>query len=193
MIGVILCGGKSSRMGDDKGLMLSGKKTWAQLAKEKLSELNINTVLSVNQNQFNGYQSIFSEQELVADNPELNIGGPLLGVLSVHSHFPNEDLLLLACDLPKMNAIVLKELMSHFVQKENEEAIVFKMKDHIEPLCGIYTKQGLAKIIALHSTNNLAKQSMKSALERLNTLYMTPKENWGNYFKNYNSPEDLNL
>jgi molybdenum cofactor guanylyltransferase len=185
MIGVILCGGKSSRMGDDKGLMLSGEKTWAQLGKEKLSEINIQTVLSVNQNQFNDYQSIFSDQELITDNPGLNIGGPLLGLLSVHSHFPNEDLLLLACDLPKMNAIVLKELMIHYIQKQNEEAIVFKMAEQ--------TKQGLAKIIALHSANNLAKHSMKFVLERLNTLYLTPKENWWNYFKNYNSPEDLNL
>jgi molybdenum cofactor guanylyltransferase len=193
MIGVILCGGKSSRMGDDKGLMLSGEKTWAQLGKEKLSEINIQTVLSVNQNQFNDYQSIFSDQELITDNPGLNIGGPLLGLLSVHSHFPNEDLLLLACDLPKMNAIVLKELMIHYIQKQNEEAIVFKMAEQTEPLCGIYTKQGLAKIIALHSANNLAKHSMKFVLERLNTLYLTPKENWWNYFKNYNSPEDLNL
>jgi molybdenum cofactor guanylyltransferase len=193
MIGVILCGGKSSRMGDDKGLMPSEKKTWAQVAKEKLSELNIKTVVSINQDQFSDYHSIFSEQELVVDNPELNIGGPLLGVLSVHNRFPNEDLLLLACDLQKMNTIVLKELMSHYHQKENEEAIVFKIAEQIEPLCGIYTKHGLSKVIALLNTNNLAKHSMKSVLDRLNTLYLTPKRSWGGYFKNYNSLEDLIL
>ena len=50
MYGLILCGGKSSRMGTDKGLLKLEANTWAQTAVDKLSELSIPVKLSVNKN-----------------------------------------------------------------------------------------------------------------------------------------------
>src|SRR6202012_3284429 len=102
MLGVVLCGGQSSRMGQDKGLIATQTTNWAGLALEKLSSLNIPVVLSVNNRQKTSYQAIFSDKLLIADNPELSLKGPLAGILSIHLQYPTEDLFILACDLPYM-------------------------------------------------------------------------------------------
>jgi molybdenum cofactor guanylyltransferase len=193
MIGVILCGGKSSRMGDDKGLLITEQKPWAQLAKDKLSKLKVETVLSIRSSQFNQYVSFFSEHQLIIDNQELDIAGPLLGALSVHICFPNEDVFLLACDLIKMDEEVLTEVLSHYKQRGSEEAFVYKFGEQVEPLCGIYTATGLAKILALQRSHGLRRHSMKSALDQLHSVCLNAEKSWEAYFKNYNSPADLSL
>src|SRR6478736_4937710 len=98
MIGVVLCGGKSSRMGMDKGLLKERDKTWSQIAVEKLSSLPLHSVVSINSSQQGSYSVFFFNDQLIIDK-ELNAKGPLLGLLSVHSQFINEDMLILGCDL----------------------------------------------------------------------------------------------
>ena len=80
MLGVILCGGKSSRMGSDKGLLKLHAGTWAQNAIEKLMALQIPVVLSVNPNQYRDYSPIFTLEQLVKDDEGLDVHGPLCGV-----------------------------------------------------------------------------------------------------------------
>ncbi len=116
MIGVILCGGQSSRMGTDKGLLKLHANTWAQTAVDKLAELQLPVVISVNKNQYADYATIFSPQQLITDNDSLQIKGPLAGLLSVHLQHPAEDLLLLACDMPLMETSLLKELLTIYNQ-----------------------------------------------------------------------------
>src|SRR5687767_3060241 len=105
MIGLVLCGGQSTRMGTDKGLMISPKKiTWAQQCFSLLAKLDLHVVLSVNETQHNHYKRIFQWNELILDNPNLDVHGPLLGLLSVHAKYPTEDIFVLACDMVEMNS-----------------------------------------------------------------------------------------
>ena len=52
MIGVVLCGGQSTRMGSDKGLMKYKSFSFAELAISKLAEFIEQVVLSVNAAQY---------------------------------------------------------------------------------------------------------------------------------------------
>src|SRR5688572_17949633 len=104
MLGIILSGGQSSRMGQDKGLLKLEAKTWAQTAIDKLSILNFPVKISVNRSQFSQYAEVFSPADLIEDNETLSLKGPLLGVLSAHVHYPDEDLFILACDMPLMES-----------------------------------------------------------------------------------------
>ena len=69
MLGIILCGGQSSRMGSDKGLLKLEAKTWAQTAIDKMTVLNIPVKISVNNQQYSEYATARSGslQNLVAD------------------------------------------------------------------------------------------------------------------------------
>ena len=60
IIGLVLTGGKSSRMGEDKGLLLLEGNTWAEHQAEKLHIITTNVYLSVNRTQLKKYSSIFS-------------------------------------------------------------------------------------------------------------------------------------
>src|SRR6187402_3950217 len=112
MLGVVLCGGQSSRMGSDKGLLMLNDKTWTQKAIDTLNNFQIPIVISVNKNQHQDYSSIFPADILIPDDPSLHLHGPLCGLLSVHLKYSEEDLLILACDMPLIDAELVKQLLT---------------------------------------------------------------------------------
>jgi len=112
MLGVVLSGGQSSRMGTDKGLIRSESKTWAQIALDKLAAFQIPVVISVNAKQHVEYQAEFRVEQLLKDNEGLAIRGPLAGLLSVHRRFPKQDLFVLACDMLLMDKSMMEKLVT---------------------------------------------------------------------------------
>lgn len=95
--GVVLAGGKASRMGgQDKGLMLlNGKPLWQHVADRLLPQVS-RIVISANRNlpiyQASGLQVI---TDTLSDYP-----GPLAGILSVMQQTPDEWFLFCPCDTP---------------------------------------------------------------------------------------------
>ena len=87
MLGVVLCGGQSSRMGSDKGLLKLEANTWAQTAIDKIATLKIPVKISVNNGQHPAYAAVFPSTDLIIDDTTLSLKGPLLGVLSVIYNF----------------------------------------------------------------------------------------------------------
>lgn len=191
MLGVILCGGQSLRMGADKGLMNYDDKIWAQLAADKLSSIDISCVFSINTAQQQIYTTYFGQEKLVIDQPNLHIHGPLLGVLSAHLLDEEEDLFLLACDLILMDSRLLK-LLFHSMEDDSFDAFIFSKDGQQEPLCGIYKSQGLKKIMNIIRTTGLEKHSMKYILSKLHVYETVLDEKDYRYFTNFNSHSELN-
>lgn len=191
MIGIVLCGGQSSRMGSDKGLLKTQEDTWAKIAAGKIEALNIPVFLSVNHAQYNGYAGIFDAAQLIKDNELIDVKGPLKGVLSAHLQHPAQDLYILACDMPLMETVILQQLYGSF-QSDAAEAWVFSNDNALEPLCGIYTAGGLAKIMQLLRTQGLQKHSMKYVLEQLHTEAIPVLPDQKKYFLNVNAHAQLN-
>jgi molybdopterin-guanine dinucleotide biosynthesis protein A len=191
MIGLILCGGQSSRMGTDKGLITTATTNWAQVAAGKLAVLGLPCYLSVNEAQYAGYAMHFASSKLIRDNNAIAVHGPLQGVLSAHIEFPEEDLFILACDMPLMEVSVLQQLFDSS-KKHAAGAFVFTNDDIYEPLCGIYTASGLAHILQLLKDNQLAKHSMKYTLEHLSTCTIALSPEQKQSFRNFNAHADLN-
>jgi molybdenum cofactor guanylyltransferase len=192
MLGVILCGGQSSRMGSDKGLLKLEAKTWAQTAFDKLAGMNFPIVISVNEKQHKDYAAVFQSTELITDDPALSIHGPLSGVLSVHLKHPAEDLLILACDMPLMEPGLLKELLSYYQQHSSKDAFVYTNDNEPEPLCGIYKAPGLAHILALYQNKQLPKHSMKYMLDHINSFAIPLADDQKKFFRNFNAHAELN-
>ncbi len=204
MLGVILCGGESTRMGRDKGLIPGEGKTWAGLAAEKLAVTGIRVVLSVNDRQVARYTRLFSNErlirehftpdgmglDLISDDPALRLRGPLVGLLSVHKRYPSEDLFVLACDVPLMEPGLLKDLYLRKGQQNDAQAWLYTIDGEPEPLCAIYAAKGLARIIHLYEQQLLSRHSMKYALDQLTVDSLPVPEDKKNCFKNFNYPSD---
>ena len=192
MIGIILCGGRSARMGTDKGLLtLQAAITWAQAAAAKITSLQLPVVLSVNEQQLAGYSTIFPPEQLIKDNSAIDVKGPLLGLLSAQALFPAEDWLVLACDMPLMETSILTLLLDAY-KTQTAEAYIFSNDDVYEPLCGIYTAKGLSRISQLVQSHLLAKHSMKYMLEQLAVFTIPLAEDQKKYFRNFNAHAELN-
>jgi len=191
MTSIVLCGGQSTRMGADKGLLPSAKGTWAQTAIDKMIALPFSVALSVNTSQYRDYASIFPVIELITDSPGLPLAGPLLGLLTIHQQKPTEDLLILACDMPLIQSLHLQHLVDQYQRHHGFDAYVFTNDGAFEPLCGLYTAQGLSVLMNRLDHGGLKRFSMKYALEQLNTFSIPIPDNHKIYFKNLNSPGDL--
>jgi len=190
MIGVVLCGGQSTRMGADKGLLLQNDLTWVDSAVSKLSSLQIPVVVSINKMQENIYSRTISASKLIVDHDNISVKGPLLGILSVHQEFPDDDLLVLACDMIDMDMAVLHDL-GEFYKEGLYDAYVYTTNDKPEPLCAIYTSKGVKHILDLYHQKRLARFSLMYILECVATNYIPVSETSVKFFANYNSARDL--
>jgi molybdopterin-guanine dinucleotide biosynthesis protein A len=185
MLGIVFCGGKSSRMGKDKGLIPVMDKNWATIAAEKLGALNIPVRVSINPIQKDSYVSFFAEELLLLDDESSGIRGPLLGLLSCHVRYPAEDLFILACDLPLMEAKVLRRLYLTTRESPDYEAYVFTKDGEAEPLCAIYTSTGLKRVFK--ESNTLSKHSMKFVLSLLKVFKLEVAGDEQRSFQNFNT------
>ena len=178
-------------MGSDKGLLTFKNATWVQLAADKMLSLQLSVLISINAGQLESYSTIFSSHQLVIDDPLLLLKGPLCGILSTHIQFPNEDILVLACDMFMMETKMLKVLIDTQKDKPPADAFVFNNNGEPEPLCGLYTAKSLTYILGLYRTGQLPKHSMKYMLEHVNTAYLPLAEEQKKYFLNFNSQGEL--
>lgn len=186
LLGVVLCGGESKRMGSDKGLLLLNGKTWAEKIADKLKLLNLPVAISINKSQLEAYSKIFRGQDLVID--ELPMHGPLNGLLTVHQKFQQKDILLLACDLVEMDASTLIQLIEAY-EKNEAEYFAFEEKNFFQPLCAIYTSKALSSLFGKLKSGSLPNYSFQHILNNSKTLRLRPTSQKA--FNNYNSSEHL--
>ncbi len=188
LIGLVLCGGQSSRMKTDKGLIRNENATWAQIAFEKLQTDIKEVFVSINHSQSEEYLKIFREKQLIFDDQNVAVKGPLLGLLSTHLQFPDNDILVLACDIVNIKYGIIRTLVDNF---QDQPAICYSFNSQPEPLVGIYSATALKQIHKLYLDNSLRKYSMMHILEITNARLLPLTEKDFPQFKNYNSPEEI--
>ena len=182
LLGAVLCGGESKRMGSDKGLLLKDNKRWAVLIAEKLKETGLPVAISINETQQTLYRDLFSDVPLIVD--QLPISGPLNGLLSIHRNFPDKDILLMACDLIDMDTATVQTLIDSYLNNSSFEYFVFQQHGFTQPFCAIYTSKALKTIYSAFEDNHLTNYSLHNRFEMGNTMYIQTKNEAS--FKNYN-------
>jgi len=192
MIGVVLCGGQSFRMGADKGLLKNDTGVWARIAYDKLAALNIPVRVSVNESQYSSYADIFSAGELITDDTTFQVRGPLLGMISTHQRYPAETIFVLACDMLIMEVFILEQLRNVCQEQKDADACVYTSDGEPEPLCGIYKPESIESIIRMYESDKLSKHSMKFMLDHINTHKIPLGTDDKKFFRNFNSHAELN-
>lgn len=126
--GYILAGGKSSRMGEDKGLMLFNGKPVVQYVIDALSPVLNNVIIVSN----NPAYKMFG-LEVVAD--EIKEVGPAGGICAALQHSRSENNFIIGCDMP----FVTIEAIEALIKKSNGYQITLPLrKGQLEPLFGVY-------------------------------------------------------
>ncbi|MBO3697589.1 molybdenum cofactor guanylyltransferase [Roseivirga sp. E12] len=174
--GLILIGGRSSRMGSDKAFVTWKDMSLLEHSVEILSGITDQVYLSVNSDQ---HKVLSAEYECIEDRYE-NMG-PLGGILSA-LEFLQEDLIVMAVDMPQVGAQLLEELIipGKFVRAYQTD------DNKWEPLPSYWPKTSIRELKSHFSTNQL---SIKSFLD-LHGQGVSIQTDSGS-FKNLNRPSDL--
>ncbi len=168
--GVVLAGGKNNRF---------------PLLK---SHLKINGITLIERNLQLLY-SFCDEVFINTNNPELYYGyrtimcgdvlpsrGPMSGIHSALMNATNQNLFVIACDMPFLKEEVLGYICQrHFESLENEayDATIPVYNGNVQPLCGVYSKTLLA---SLERQIFERKNSMYLYLHEINTNFIPERE-----------------
>lgn len=179
--GLVLAGGRSSRMGRDKAALLHPDgRTLLRRCCDLLFEAGCESVaISLRHDQ--ELPAGLDDCEIVRD-PEGASLGPIAGIVSGMRLHPDADWLVLACDLPRLDVGTLSNLL---VSRRDEETFLSYQSEFDglpEPLCTLYTRNALPvleqaqaedfrcprKILILNECRLLAPVTAR-ALENANT------------------------
>lgn len=140
--GLVLAGGRSSRMGRDKAMLVHPDgRSLARRCCDLLREAGCESVVL----------SIRHDQEIPAGLDDLEIvrdpagasHGPMAGIVSGMRLHPESDWLVLACDLPRLDLRTLSHLVSSKDTGETFLAYRSEFDGLPEPLCTLYTAASL--------------------------------------------------
>jgi len=173
LMGVVLCGGESRRMGRDKGLLQTDGQPWVLRMGEKLATNQLPVVYSINKKQVAAYATWLPPGQYVVDS---DIGaGPLKGLLSVHRSYPDSDLLPVACDMQDLDADTIAGLISVW-RNGGADFYAYEVEGFLQPFCAIYGAEAL--------TRGEAASSLR-ALLHIGTLHRLQGPTAA--FRNYNT------
>lgn len=130
LYGLVLAGGRSSRMGRDKALIEYRGKPQVEAARALLAEVCARAFVSCRADQ--------------PDRPEPRIVdrydnlGPLAGIFSAFDSHPDKAWLVIACDLPFLDRATLDHLIANRNPAAPATAYRGRIDGKPEPLCAIY-------------------------------------------------------
>ncbi|MDO9185835.1 MAG: molybdenum cofactor guanylyltransferase [Bacteroidia bacterium] len=180
--GIILVGGKSSRMGSDKGIVkLNGKTFIEHILEAVLPNVNEVLIIANNDNYNNlGYKVI---------KDKIKDCGPLGGIYTGLMNSKTENNIVVSCDIPFINSDLVKYIIEN---TSNADITVPIYKGNIEPLCAVYTKRTSDQIYNLIMNKDLKIQNIfKYFITK--ELYITKIQQFytDKLFVNINTPEEL--
>jgi molybdopterin-guanine dinucleotide biosynthesis protein A len=188
--GIILAGGKSTRMGVNKSFLKIGEQTIV----ERIADL---------------MKSVFADVIIISNTPDdykfLNLPvyedvykgkGPIGGIHSGLKNSNAEKNLFISCDVPLMN----KGTIEYLANYETDKPIrVFRTKGFIQPLPGMYDRRLLDTLEQILSGENAEGKDRRNKLltfiESGDAEIINPEGAIGyteNTFLNINTQEDYN-
>jgi molybdopterin-guanine dinucleotide biosynthesis protein A len=179
LFGLVLAGGKSRRMGRDKALLDHNGQSQLAFAVHLLDEHVDQVFVSTRAEQRDE-----SERRQFAQIIDHYEGiGPVAGILSAMDEHPHADWLVVACDLPNIDASTIRELLQHRTCEHPFVAFASSHDGLPEPLCALYldgseallrkfVEDGLhcPRKMLIRSSTLLLKQPDPRALDNVNTV-----------------------
>jgi len=181
--GVILAGGKSSRMNFDKGLIKLNGKVLVQYSIETLQAVFEQVVINTNQPEYAQF-GLEIWEDTIKDI------GPLGGIYTSLQRSHNDYCFVLACDMPFVDSAIVQKIIS---ESNGFDIVIPYTTDGYEPLCALYSKNILPIVQKMISETNYKMQNL---IHNVNTKTIDFTDFISSYrknpFHNINTQKELN-
>ncbi|MBM35923.1 MAG: hypothetical protein CL460_01965 [Acidimicrobiaceae bacterium] len=123
--GAILCGGESSRMGQDKATLVLSGRTMTKWVADAMTQAGVDNIVTLGGEPHSDLTSLPDRRPG---------GGPLSALIGAIEEFG--DVLLCPCDVP----LVSQGLFAAIIEAgmTGERPVVLAHSDHLQPLIGLY-------------------------------------------------------
>jgi len=195
--GIILAGGKSTRMGQNKSLMKIDGVTLIERTVRLMSGLFPRLLLSTNSPS----EYEFLNLRMIPDS--VDAAGPIAGIYSGLSESATEKNFIISCDMPLMSM----EMIDYIINYSSESPItVAKADGYVQQLCGIYSRSLMPlmeKIIEQRTEQETRSEIQQKRgclvlelVKSTNSVIIDAETEFPGYvnntFFNLNKPEDYN-
>ncbi len=181
----VQAGGRSSRMGQDKGLVSLAGKAMIEHVLEKVRPLGDDLLITTN----NGVNYSYLNVPTVAD--AVPGAGALEGLLTALEAATQDFVLVVACDMPFVNPDLLSVLIA---EKDKFDVIVPRWEGRLQPLHAVYRREPCMTAIKTQLANN--NKRVISFFEHVRTHIVEENivaqvDPQGRSFHNINTPQEL--
>lgn len=175
--GIILAGGLSSRMGQDKGLLQYKGRALVDYAIDALKPLCSEIIISSNNKEYElfGYRVVRDVHQKV---------GPIGGLYSALAEANTNDILMCPCDMPFITTDIFNRILEN--KANSKVTVVESISGKLYPTLGYYQKSCLPVILQFIEQGQYKLQLLMKALNAKTIQIENHKS-----LLNFNSPEDL--
>jgi len=180
IFGLILAGGSSRRMGQDKALLKFHGKPQVEHIFDLLQKSCTEVFLSKRKDQ-----TPYKNMAFIDDSDEFAGQGPLSGILSAMKKYPGAAWLIVACDLPFVTEKTIQSLIDQRDPQKTATAFISTHDGLPEPLCAIWEGEAFSSILKLF---NEGIHCPRKILIKNNAHLL--KQNDPRWLENINTPEE---
>jgi molybdopterin-guanine dinucleotide biosynthesis protein A len=180
--GIILSGGKSTRMGLDKGLLELNGKPMIQHVIDHIDPICDQILISTNEKKYEDF-GFPVYKDVITDI------GPAGGIISCLVHSTNNKNIIISCDLPYASTNFIRKLID---LSGDFEITLPRTGPYFQPLCAVYSKD------VYRTFRDCIKQgmySLKSIIMEFQIQVIEQDDisefDLAKELKNINTPEDL--
>lgn len=186
--GIILAGGKSSRMGVNKSFLKLRELTFIEIISELMQNIFANVMIITNTPSEYKFLNLPLYEDIYKEK------GPLGGIHSVLTHSLTERNFVLSCDTPFMT----HEMIEYLINYRTDKPVLFcRAAGYHQPLAGMYEKKILPVIEKILLDDDLKdKKSFHQFLKNVEAEIIDPEKlsfYEDKLFYNVNKPEDYKL
>ena len=175
---IILAGGKSSRMGEDKGLMTLYDKPMVEFVIDVARNITDHILIISNNSNYKKFGfPVFKDIE--------KNKGPMGGIHTGLSRSDKYKNLVLSCDVPYVSEELLRFL---YLQSEHKDITLPVHADRSHQLMGYYTKDCIPVFEKMMKEDNL---KIRNTFDKLRVHLVDCDQFPENIFRNINSKQDV--
>lgn len=179
--GIIISGGKSSRMGEEKAFINYHGKPLIKHVIDLISPYCDEIIISANKKEYEnlGYKTVCDTVSNI---------GPIIGIHNSLKECYNNSAIIIACDTPNITPEIIELLIANM---QPDKITIPIHNNLLEPLCAIYPKACVDHIKLLiekekYKLQNLPLSFPSTQINIDKILELTP-----NALDNFNTKEDL--